>query len=181
MPRPEKERYKLHWVNEFPHKDSSRFVSNYVRGTFIMCTQTLVPNLYDTEDQMAVFRKAKPVARMGNLLVYRGRFYLPHERAYWLIDKGYRALYGPGKIDSTVAVRYLAAGVALYPKAFSVHWDLGNLYVRRNDRQKAIRSFELTRTHCIDQKLKPMLTAYINRLRTGDLRRIPTLQNPAIE
>ncbi len=182
MPRPEKERYNLHWVNEFPDKDSSRFVSNYVRGTFITATASLAPNLvYDADDQMAVFRRAKPVARMGNLLVYRGRFYLPHERANWLMGRGYRALYGPGKIDSTVAVHYLAAGVALYPKAFWANWDLGNLYVRRNDRQKAIRSFDLTRTHCIEEKLKPMLTAHINRLRTGDLRRIPTLRNPAIE
>ena len=97
------------------------------------------------------------------------------------MGRGYRALYGPGKIDSTAAVRYLAAGVALYPNAFGVHWDLGNLYVRRNDRPKAIRSFELARTHCLDEKLKPMLTAHIKRLQLGDLRRIPTLRNPKTE
>ena len=181
MRRAEKERYKLHWVNEFPDKDSSRYVSSYLSGTFFMPTTALMPNLYDKEDQMAVFRQSKPVARMGNLLVYRGRFYLPHDRAYWLMGRGYRALYGPGKIDSTVAVRYLAAGVALYPNAFPVHWDLGNLYVRRNDRQKAIRSFELAHTYCLEETLKPMLTAHINRLRTGDIRRIPILRNPKTE
>lgn len=179
--RAEKERYKLHWVGEFPDKDSIRFVSSYLAGTFIMPTTNLVPDLYDKEDQLAVFRRAKPVARMGNILVYRGHFYLPHDRAFWMLGKGYRALYGPGKIDSTVAVRYLAAGVALYPNAFGVHWDLGNLYVRRNDRQKAIRSFELARQYCLDEKLKPMLTAHIKRLQSGNLRRIPTLRNPKME
>lgn len=179
--RAEKEHYKLHWVGEFPDKDSARYQSVYLTGTFFIPTTYLAPNLYDKEDQLAVFRRAKPVARLGNLLVYRGRFYLPHDRAYWLMGRGYRALYGPGKIDSTAAVRYLAAGVALYPNAFAVHWDLGNLYVRYNDRQKAIRSFELARTYCLEETLKPILTAHINRVRSSDLRRMPTLRNPQTE
>jgi len=179
--RAEKEHYQLHWVKEFPEKDSLRFVSSYVPGTFFMPTTNLVPNLYDTEDQSAVFRRAKPVARMGNLLVYRGRFYLPHERAFWLLGRGYKALYGPGKIDSTQAVRFLAAGVVLYPKAFQAHWDLGNLYVVRNARREAIRAFELARTHCLDETLKTTLTAHIRKLQTGDLRRIPNLRNPVTE
>ncbi len=181
MRRAEKERYKLRWVGEDPDRDSNRFASSYVSGTFFMPTTSLTPDLYDKDDQFAVFRKAKPVARMGNLLVYRGRFYLPHDRAYWLMGRGYHALYGPGKIDSALAVRYLAAGVALYSKVFAAQWDLGNLYVRRNARQDAIRSFELARTLCLDEQLKPILTTHIQRLRTGDLRRIPTLRNPKTE
>lgn len=181
MRRAEKEHYKMHWVGENPERDSARYASVYLSGTFFLSTTALAPNLYDTDDQLAVFRRARPVAQMGNLLVYRGHYYLPHDRAYWLMGRGYRALYGPGKIDSTQAVRFMAAGVLLYPKAFSVHWDLGNLYVRRNDRQKAIQAFTLARTHCLDEKLKPILTAHIRKIQTGNLRQVPTLRNPGTE
>ncbi len=181
MRRAEKEHYRMHWVGEYPEKDSARYTSVYLLGTFFLPTTYLAPNLYDTEDQMAVFRRARPVARMGNLLVYRGRFYLPHDRAYWLFGRGFKALYGPGKIDSTLAVQFMAAGVALYPKAYGVHWELGNLYVRRHDRLKAIQAFTLAHTHCLEPTLKPLLTAHLQRLRQDDLRRIPTLRNPGIE
>jgi len=181
MRRSEKEHYKMHWVGETPEKDSARYASVYLSGIFFMPSTYLAPSLYDTEDQLAVFRRIRPVARMGNLLVYRGRFYLPHDRAYWLFGRGFKALFGPGQIDSTKAVQFLAAGVALYPKAYGVHWELGNLYVRRNDRQKAIQAFTLARTHCLEPTLKPLLAAHIQRLRKDNLRRVPILRNPGTE
>lgn len=181
MRRSEKERYKIHWVGEKPDEDSSRYQSVWVTGTFLMPSSRLSPNLYDKDDEIAVFRKVKPTTRMGNLLIYRGRFYLPNERAYWLGGKGYKALYYNSKPDTTEAIRYIAAAVALYPKNPIVDWDLGNFYVRRNARPEAIHAFELARTYCIDQEMKQLLTDHINRLRTGDLRKIPILRNPATE
>lgn len=179
--RSEKERYKIRWVGQNPEKDSALYQSVYVSGTFFMPTTSLTPNLYDKDDEVAVFRKATPAARMGNLLVYRGRFYLPNERAYWLGGQGYKALYIDAKPDSAKAVQYMAAAVALYPKNFFVDWELGNLYVRRGARQKAIHAFELARTHCPDDELKRLLSGHLKRLRTEDLSRVPVLRNPGQE
>ncbi|WP_146141353.1 ArnT family glycosyltransferase [Spirosoma oryzae] len=181
MRRAEKQRYGLHWVGENPDRDSNRYQSTYVRGTFFLPSSGLSPNLYDVEDQVAVFRKARPVARMGNLLVYRGRFYLPNIRAMWLGNKGYKALFLDKKPDTTNAIRFMAAAMKLYPKSVFMDWELGNLYTRRNARAEAINAFTQARTYCVDPALKATLTAHIRKLQTADLRRMTTLRNPATE
>ncbi|GAB2542682.1 hypothetical protein GCM10027085_37340 [Spirosoma aerophilum] len=179
--RSEKQHYNIHWIGERPEKDSARYQSAYVSGTFFISTNRLAPNLYDLDNEMAVFRKARPVARMGNLLVYRGRFYLPNERAFWLGGQGFKALYVDAKPDTAKAIHFLKAAVDLYPKNFMADWELGNLYVRRNARQQAIQAFTLALTYCPDKALKNVLTQHISKVRTGDLRRIPALRNPGLE
>lgn len=181
MRRAEKQRYNMHWIGENPDQDSSRYQSVHVAGTFFLATADLSPNPYDVDNQMAVFRKARPVTRMGNLLVYRGRFYLPNIRAMWLGSKGYKALFLDKKPDTTSAIRFMAAAMKLYPKSAFMNWELGNLYASRDARAEAIHAFELSRTYCVDPALKPMLTAHIGKLRTADLHRLPPLRNPTTE
>jgi len=181
MRRAEKQRYGLHWVGENPDRDSNRYQSTHVRGTFFLPSSGLSPNPYDVDDQLAVFRTAHPVARMGNLLVYRGQFYLPNIRAMWLGNKGYKALFLDKKPDTTSAIRFMAAAMKLYPKSAFMDWELGNLYTRRNARAEAINAFTQARTYCVDPALKAMLTTHIRKLQTADLRRMATLRNPATE
>lgn len=182
MRRSEKQRYNIHWVGEDPEKDSSRYTSVWVTGTFFMPSTALSPNLYDKDDQMAVFRKANPVARMGNLLVFKGKFYLPNERAYWLGGKGFKALFIDSKPDTAKAIRYFSAAMKLYPKSPIMDWELGNLYLMRNARQEAIHAYELARTYSPDDGMKQVLTSHINKLKSGgDLRKIGPLRNPGLE
>lgn len=181
MRRAERQRYGIRWVGKNPDLDSPRYQSPYVRGTFFIPTTSLSPNLYDVDNQMDVFRRARPVARRGNLLVYRGRFHLPNVRAMWLGNKGYKALFVDKKPDTTSAIRFMAAAMKLYPKSMFMDWELGNLYASRNARPEAIQAFSQARIYCIDPELKAMLTAHIRRLQTSRQRQLPTLRNPATE
>ncbi len=179
--RAEKKRYGIHWVGEDPIRDSIRYQLADVSGTFFLSSMALSPSLYGDEAEKEVFRKAKPIARMGNLLVYRGTFRQPTLRADWLASQGFKAIYVDPKPDTTKAIRFMAQAVALYPKVFFVDWELGNLYARRGARQQAVHAFELARTYCPDEELKKLLSGHINQLKTADLRKLPTLRNPGME
>jgi tetratricopeptide (TPR) repeat protein len=177
--RSEKKQHQMHWVGEIAGQDSILYQSDRVTGTFFVSSLVMSPNLYN--DDYIAFRAATPVARMGNLLVYRGTFRLPNLRASWLSNQGYKALYVESKPNPAKAERYLAEAVALNPKIFFIDWELGNLYVQRRARREAIQAFTQARTYCPNDDLKEMLAAYLKRLETEDLSKISTLRNPAIE
>ncbi|NID09036.1 tetratricopeptide repeat protein [Fibrivirga algicola] len=179
VPRSEKQRYQLHWVGEKPEQDSLLFQSEHLTGTVLTSTQALAPNLY--QDDYLVFQKAKPVARMGNLLVFQGTFRLPNLRASWLGGQGYKALYIDAKPNPEKAIRYIAEAVRLNPKIFVIDLELGNLYAQRGDRQKALHAFGLAHRYCPDDDMKKLLAQHLVLLRKAETGKLPTLRNPAME
>ncbi|WP_375446793.1 hypothetical protein [uncultured Fibrella sp.] len=179
MSRAEKQRHQMHWIGEKSNQDSLLFQLDHITGTIITSTHKLTPNLYN--DDYLVFQKATPVARMGNLLVFRGTFRLPDLRASWLSGQGFKALYVESKPDTAKAIRYIAEAVKLNPKVFFVDWELGNLYASRGARREAVQAFRLAHTYCPDDELKTLLTGHLKRLASDDLRRVPALRNPGME
>ncbi|WP_128547362.1 tetratricopeptide repeat protein [Larkinella soli] len=179
MARAEREKYRMHWVGEDPARDSIRYASDRVTGTFFLPSGGLAPSLYGTGEK--AFLKAKPVARMGNLLVYKGTFRLPDVRANWLSGQAYKALFIDARPDTAKAIRLLAESVALNPKVFFMDWELGNLYALKGERQKAVHAFELAQRYVPTDELKPLLTGHIQQLKTQDPRRVPPLRNPGLE
>ncbi|MEZ0484964.1 hypothetical protein [Fibrella aquatica] len=177
--RAEKQRYHMRWIGEKPNQDSIIFQSDRITGTIFTSTQSLAPSLY--HDDHLVFQKAKPIARMGNLLVFRGTFRLPNLRASWLSGEGYKALFVESKPDTAKAIRYIDEAVALNPKVFFIDWELGNLYASRGDRAKALKAYRLAHQFCPDDALKAQLADHLNTLSTTTARRLPTLRNPALE
>ena len=87
-----------------------------------------------------VLRAATPAARVGDAVIYRGRFYLPFAAGSILIHQGIRLLDEKGG-DRVKAERYLARGVQLDPEATGAFIELGNLALLRKDKPEALRLY----------------------------------------
>jgi hypothetical protein len=160
------------------HKKHAGDESAIVTGTFFISAQWLHPRrLYDYE----AFRRAQPVARFGNLLVYRGTFYLPWVRARNLFEQAIDKLYLPTP-DEAQAERLLSESVALYPQAYGVSVELGNLLAARGARAEAICAYELAKQHAPPgDALIPLLAQQIRRIATEPPAAVPPLRNPWLE
>lgn len=117
----------LSWEDEEPDSD-------LITGTVFLNAASLAPRrIYD----YAPFRQAQPVARFGNLLVYRGEFHLPWLRASKRLWRAMDLLYSQNQ-DVATAERLLTESVAMYPQAYPAAIELGNLLNHRGARDEAI-------------------------------------------
>jgi hypothetical protein len=105
-----------------------------VSGTFLVLATAVAPATWS--DHKAL-RGAQLVDRMGNVLVYRGTFYLPNARADALFDRASRMLEEP-KPDFPKVESLLTEGLALRPNDFSGWMMIGNLHLLRADREGAL-------------------------------------------
>lgn len=117
-------------------------VSDVLSGTVFVSASNLAP--YPRFD-LAALRRARPVARFGNLLVYRGRFHIPWRRSMSLYDQATEALIS--EYDPRRAERLLAEAVRLYPRHYVAAVELGNLRAKRGDRGGALAAYGLALRH----------------------------------
>jgi hypothetical protein len=124
------------------------------------------------------FREAAPVERIGNLLIYRGTFHLPWLRENQLIFRARRLLTAP-KPELDKAEAQFREVLTINPKSFGALWQLGNLMLRRGQRDEAVRFYERAREQLgnEDQAMREALTRQIARLSSNEpLERIPPVR-----
>ena len=78
--------------------------------------------------------------RFGNAFVFRGTFYLPGLAASSMYWRGITKLYIE-KPDEVAAEKAFLRSAELDPTAYFVHIQLGNLYLKRADRQRALHAY----------------------------------------
>jgi hypothetical protein len=141
-----------------------------LRGTMFVSARWLAPRAsYDFD----MYRAATPVARFGNLLVYRGSFHVP-----WLSAARKRAALDAGLAQPEQLLREI---VAQYPADMRSWFELANLLLERGDREGAARAYEGARAQATPENpLGPVLSEQLARLARGE-RNVPPVRNPWLE
>jgi tetratricopeptide (TPR) repeat protein len=147
-------------------------------GTVFMTPHHLFRNSYW---DLAALRESTPIKRFGNLLIYRGTFYLPGQAASALYWRGSDKIYGE-KPDQAEAEKAFLRSVELDPSAFFVHIQLGNLYLRRGSREESLRAYSEALKYAPEElELRSVLQNQIQRVSREALSGISPLRDPFME
>ena len=161
----------LSWEDEEPDSD-------IITGTIFINAANLAPRrIYD----YAPFREVQPIARFGNLLVFRGEFHLLWLRAGKRLWRAMNLIYAQNP-DAATAERLLTESVALYPQAYPAAIELGNLLIRRGERGEAIRAYQIAKANApAGDEIIERLARQIDRARTEPPAVVSPLRDPWLE
>ena len=159
-------------------RDRGKWDGPTATGTFIIGANELAPSF--VWDKKA-FRDAEPIARFGNLFVYRGTFDIQAMRSQGLAYRAPFHIYGP-EPNLPKAIEMLEESYSLDPRAFFVALELGNQYLKLGDRDNALRAYRSANESCpAEDPNCPSIAEQVERVRTEPLDAIPPLRNPAME
>ncbi len=175
----EAEYLHLDWVGHDMQRDESLFQSPLFSGTIIVQARYLGPSpFYD----LGVLRSAKPSARFGDVLVFRGSYNIAPLLAP---DRSYRArveLFSD-KPDLAKAERLFRQATDFDPSGFWDFIELGNIYLSRGSRDQALAAFTAARDHSpagtvFRRDLDNHLRFFNSSVPTSQ---IPALRDPSLE
>ncbi|MCY7347777.1 MAG: phospholipid carrier-dependent glycosyltransferase [Pyrinomonadaceae bacterium] len=168
----------LDWVGNNPERDGEKMDTEVRSGTFILGATAFTPKLWGDNKG---FREASPIARFGNLFVFRGTFNTPGTKANALYYRAIGKIY-TAKPETEEAIMLLSEAVALEPKAFFVALELGNQYLKIGNREEALRAYRIAKENApVSDDISEMLARQIERIETEPLEQIQPLRNPGIE
>ena len=157
------------WLSE---RDAERTNSETISGTIFIGARRA---------RNAAFREATPVARFGNLLIFRGTFKFPEARNQSLTLRARNKIY-TAEPDIEGAIKLLTEAVAINPKKFSNALELGNQYLKLGKREEALQAYRTSKENApADDEISNLLTRQIERVATEPLDQISPLRNPEIE
>lgn len=110
-------------------------------GYFLVGTSGLIPVPHEHWDP-AVYRGLERVARLGNLVVLRGRWIAPEQRAYSLRGKVIEAIYKDPKPDWNLLADKLAEVQQAIPWSSATAILHGNTCLKANRAADAITAYE---------------------------------------
>jgi len=147
-------------------------------GTIFADPFTFAPSHY--WDRPAL-RDATPVARFGNAFVFRGTFYVPGLAATSMYWRGIEKLYAE-KPDEAAAEKAFLRSVELDPTAYFVHIQLGNLYLKRGDRERARQAYsDALKFIGNGSQFRSQLEEQVQRVSAGNLASMTPLRDPYME
>ena len=169
----------LDWVGRDMKRDEPLFQNPVFTGTIIIKARFLGPSLFH---DLGALRSAKPAARFGDALVFRGSFNVAPLMA---TDRSYRAqveLFSD-KPDLAKAERLFRQSVDFDPSGFWNFIELGNIYLSRGSRDQALAAFTAARDHSpagtvFRRDLDNHLRFFNSSVPTSQ---IPALRDPSLE
>jgi hypothetical protein len=176
----DRRRRGLDWVGKYPERDAPRLASDTVEGTFIIGGPELSPKLW--WDAAKPLRDAEPIARFGNVFVFRGKFpRLPAGPARTFYLRAiYTKLYVP-EPDVNAGIELLSKSAELDPAAFHVALELGNQYLKLGNRDRALEAYERSLAYApATDSIKEILATQVELLRSGAAE-IEPIRNPGVE
>jgi hypothetical protein len=161
---------QLQW-NAAPSTDASEVVS----GTLLINANLLTA---DPWFDYTALRSSKPVERFGNLLVYRGQYPLPNQRAGRLTVRALLAIYSERPDLATTS----REAVVLAPQVYFANLELGNLLAQRGDRNQAIKAYESAKAYApVGEPIAALLAHQIERVSSEDPKSVPPVRDPWLE
>jgi hypothetical protein len=175
----DKEHRGLDWVGRDMERDAEKLSADTQTGTFIIGGKEMAPSLF--WDVGKPFREAVPVARFGNLFVYKGTFSTRSTHAASLFFRAVGEMYAP-EPDRENAIRLLDQSLELDPSTFFVWLELGNQCLVIGDRDRSRQAYQ----HALDtapagSTVRALLSAQLERIRSEPLDQISPLRNPGLE
>jgi 4-amino-4-deoxy-L-arabinose transferase-like glycosyltransferase len=161
-----------------PKHDEPREELPTLTGTIFVWPGDFAPRPYW---DFSALRKATPAARFGNAFVFRGTFYLPGLAASSMYWRGIAKLYGE-KPDEAAAEKAFLRSVELDPTAYFVHIQLGNLYLKRGIRDRALEAYSNALKFVgKDSEFRSQIREQIRRVSAGSLGSVVPLRDPFME
>lgn len=174
----EKRARGLDWLGADLQRDESQMNAATFSGTVLINGRSLSRKLWW---DMPTLRAATPVARFGNLLVFRGTFDMRARVARELYRLGTSRVFA-SKPDLDTAERMLKESVAADPSAFFVYIELGNIYLQRGSRSEAEQAYVSALERAPPEpSVRHSIESEINLLRAEPLRQIAPLRDPGLE
>ena len=163
-------------------RDADRIATGTYDGTIIIGAENLTPKLW--WDLGKPLREVEPVARMGNVFVFKGTFERPKAalaRSLWFRAM-YTKLYVP-EPDVASGIQLLEQSVDLDSTAFCVPLELGNQYLKLNKREDALRAYRIAYEHAPrTDTIFELIGEQIGKLENGEpLENVEPLRNPGVE
>jgi hypothetical protein len=128
----------------------------------------------------SLLSRIQPTERFGNLLVFRGNFYLPAARADALLSQA-NDLLAELEPDLAKAEHLLKEGLALRPNDFAGWMILGNVYVLRGDSGAALAAYQKSRDWSPAGPVRDLLEKQLQLLSTQPIQSVPPVRDPGIE
>lgn len=166
------------WLGLDMQRDQARLISRSFQGVVIIDGKFMDRRLWWNTDSV---RAAQPVARFGNVFVYRGTFDMSGGAARNLYFAGIRKEYSR-EPDFKAAEELLNESVQADPSAFFVYTELGNLALRRGAREEALRAYASALNHAPEERsVRQPIEQQLRRVSTEDLSRVSALRNPQLD
>ena len=156
--------------------DFDKPISLDVSGWFFMRSGDLSPQHHF---DLAALREAKPTARFGNLMIYRGTYHVPGYVAsamYWRA-KHLMYLNPPDPVKAEALTRRV---IELEPTDYTSAIDLGNFALKRQEIPEALSWYRNALSHAPPQ-FTANIAEQIARLSPGSGATVPPLHNPSQE
>lgn len=160
-------------------RDLGKWDGPFATGLFITGANEISPTwVWDKRS----FRDAEPIARFGNVFVFRGTFDIRPMRAQGLSYYAAFLIYGP-EPNPEQAIVMLTEAFALDHRAFFVALELGNQYLKLGRRDEAVNAYQNALDNCPDEDPNKVLIAdQVERLKNSEsLEGIQPLRNPSLE
>jgi len=168
----------VEYVGRDRARDTPRLSDPQLSGTFFIGATYLTPNIFWDR---RVFRDAAPVARFGNIFVYRGNFYSPADAAAALFFLGVEKLYTDHP-DRAAAEKEFRQSRILDPTAYFVDIELGNLLLERGLREDALQAYsEALRYAPADKQVRAPIEKQIALLNRWPSSEVRSLRDPMLE
>lgn len=136
----------LEWLGRDLTRDEMRMNLGIWSGTMIISARAIARRLWW---DLPALRAARPVARFGNMLVFRGTFDVHGRLARNLYSLGIVRAYAE-KPDLEAAERLLRESATADPSAFFVHIEIGNIHLKRGSRDAALQAYRRALEHAPD-------------------------------
>ena len=178
----ERDRRGIDYVGKDPKRDAERTAGDTFEGTVFIGAAELSPKLW--WDVGRTLRGHQPVARMGNVFVFKGRFDRP--TAAISRSRFYRAIHTKlyvAEPDILGGIEMLKQSAELDPTAFMVSLELGNQYLKLNDRAAALAAYRKSLEHApASDSVSDILREQVARLESDEpIEQILPLRNPSVE
>ncbi|MEO7539755.1 MAG: phospholipid carrier-dependent glycosyltransferase [Pyrinomonadaceae bacterium] len=128
----------LDWIGNDPERDREMMDSEIRSGTFILGATAI-------DD--GAFKDAAPIARFGNLFVFRGTFNVnpPKVKARSLYQRAIYEMIYTAEPNIEEAIKLLSESVSLDPTPYFAALELGNQYLKIGKRSEASRAYRIAK------------------------------------
>ncbi len=166
------------YISISKQRDEEKWDGPYATGTFILGSLEISPSPWWDN---AAFREAEPITRFGNLFVFRGTFDIRPMRAESLTQRAGLHIYAPEpNVDR--AIEMLSEAESIDPRAFFVSIGLGNLHLGRQDRDAALKHYQIALDNMpAKDEIYDLVARQIELLNTVPVENVRPIRNPALE
>lgn len=173
--KPDLVEYRHLKVRALDDPESDDLPPTTISGTLLTLASAAAPAIWS--DYKAL-RDAQPVDRIGNMLVYRGTFYLPNARADALVDRADKLLGDPPRFPEIEDI--LREGLVLRPNDYGAWMLLGNLHLLRGERELAAAAYQKARDAVPPSPVRQLFEEQI-RLVSSQANFVTLMRDPSIE